>query len=212
MNTFAIVRNTVDIFKIDWELDFLKDEERKAYYEAFSAFDWNNNGKISHGSLIFAMRRAGLNPTEVEVHDVLNRLDDGTGVITFEEFCEVMLRKNKETEQEICYKEAFRVFYKDRPGSTSYNNFLQNKIFWKKIDLLEDDWRLLKDESGCVPAEELEFVMSNLKVSLDIGNINRYGKLKCSDRYHNIRAKHETKSDELWIESHFYNCRFNLQK
>ena len=59
MNTFAIVRNTVDIFKIDWELDFLKDEERKAYYDAFSAFDWNNNGKISTGALIFAMRRAG---------------------------------------------------------------------------------------------------------------------------------------------------------
>ena len=59
MNTLAIVRNTVDIFKIDWELDFLKDEERKAYYEAFSAFDWNNNGKISTGALIFAMRRAG---------------------------------------------------------------------------------------------------------------------------------------------------------
>ena len=59
MNTLAIVRNTVDIFRIDWELDFLKDEERKAYYEAFSAFDWNNNGKISTGALIFAMRRAG---------------------------------------------------------------------------------------------------------------------------------------------------------
>ena len=42
MNTFAIVRNTVDILNIDWELDFLKDEERKAYYEAFSAFDWNH--------------------------------------------------------------------------------------------------------------------------------------------------------------------------
>ena len=49
----------MDIFRIDWELDFLKDEERKAYYEAFSAFDWNNNGKISTGALIFAMRRAG---------------------------------------------------------------------------------------------------------------------------------------------------------
>ena len=60
MNTLAIVRNTVDIFNWEtWELDFLKDEERKAYYEAFSAFDWNNNGKISTGALIFAMRRAG---------------------------------------------------------------------------------------------------------------------------------------------------------
>ena len=43
-----------------------QDEERKAYYEAFTAFDWNNNGKISYGSLISAMRRAGINPTEVK--------------------------------------------------------------------------------------------------------------------------------------------------
>ena len=74
----------------------------------------------------------GLNPTESEVHDVLNRLEDGSGVITFEEFCEVMLRKTKDVDQEICYKQAFRVFY--------------------------------KDSSGCVPAEELKFVLSNLMV------------------------------------------------
>ena len=105
MNTFAIVRNTVNILKIDWERDFLKvvrkkiqffynmsfieDEERKNYYEAFSAFDWNNNGKISYKSLLFAMRRAGVNPTEVEVHDIINRLDNGTGVLSFDDFLKV---------------------------------------------------------------------------------------------------------------------------
>ena len=53
-------------------------------------------------------------------------------MITFEEFCEVMLRKTKDVDQEIGYKQAFRVFY--------------------------------KDSSGCVPAEELKFVLSNLRV------------------------------------------------
>ena len=43
-----------------------------------------------------------------------------------------MLRKTKDVDQEIGYKEAFRVFY--------------------------------KDSSGCVPAEELKFVLSNLMV------------------------------------------------
>ena len=74
MNTFSIVRNTVDILNIDWELDFLKDEERKAYYEAFSAFDWNNNGKISHGSLIFAMRRAGRTSTKVSIYNQVDKV------------------------------------------------------------------------------------------------------------------------------------------
>ena len=134
MNTLSIVRNTVNILKIDLELDVLKDEERTAYYEAFTAFDWNNNGKISYGSLIFAMRRAGLNPTEVEVHDIINRLDDGSGVITFDDFCKVMLRKTKEIDQETYYKECFRVFY--------------------------------KDEDGCIPADELKYVLSNLNVRI----------------------------------------------
>ena len=133
MDAFAIVRSTVDILNFDLELDVLKDEERKAYYEAFQAFDWNNNGKISYGSLILAMRRAGLNPTEVEVHDIINRLDDGSGIITFDGFCKVMVRKNKEIDQETYYKESFRVFY--------------------------------KDADGCIPAEELKFVLSNLNVS-----------------------------------------------
>ena len=66
-----------------------QDEERKAYYEAFTAFDWNNNGKIWSQSLILAMRRAGTNPTEVEVHDIINRHDDGSGLICFDEFCKV---------------------------------------------------------------------------------------------------------------------------
>ena len=70
-------------------MSVIEDEERKAYYEAFSAFDWNNNGKISYKSLIFAMRRAGVNPTEVEVHDMINRLDNGTGVLSFDDFLKV---------------------------------------------------------------------------------------------------------------------------
>ena len=36
------------------------------------------------------MRRAGTNPTEVEVHDILNKIDDGSGDITFEDFCSVL--------------------------------------------------------------------------------------------------------------------------
>ena len=66
-----------------------QDDERKAYYEAFSAFDWNNNGNISYKSLIFAMRRAGANPTEMEVHDIINRLDNGSGVLSFDDFLKV---------------------------------------------------------------------------------------------------------------------------
>ena len=38
-SVFAIVRNTVGTPNFDLESDVLKDDERKAYYEAFQAFD-----------------------------------------------------------------------------------------------------------------------------------------------------------------------------
>ena len=52
-----------------------------------------------------------------------------------------MLRKTKDVDQEIGYKQAFRVFY--------------------------------KDSSGCVPAEELKYVLSNLMVRKADGQLIR---------------------------------------
>ena len=62
MATLEMLRTTMDILKIEPEIE---DEDRKAYFGAFQAFDWNNTGFISFGSLIHVMRRAGANPTEV---------------------------------------------------------------------------------------------------------------------------------------------------
>ena len=77
----------------------LDQDEFQSYKAAFHAFDWNNNGKISSASLqvetrlwpkiiIFAypkaaMRRAGANPTDVEVLDIINRIDNETGYLDF---------------------------------------------------------------------------------------------------------------------------------
>ena len=86
MNTIAMMRNTINILNIQPEVDILKVsfslilyqswqfiwqfEERNAYLEAFMAFDKGNNGVISTKNLIHALRRVGLNPTEVR--QVLN--------------------------------------------------------------------------------------------------------------------------------------------
>ena len=57
-----------------------------------------------------------MKPTDVEVHDIINRLDDGSDTIIVEEFFKEMVRKNKEVDQETYYKESFRIFYKDKNG------------------------------------------------------------------------------------------------
>jgi len=124
-----ILRSTAGIFGIRGDKNNLNETERRFYREAFNNFDWNGNGKISYGSLLPAMRRVGVNPTEVEVHDLINKIDDGTGVLTFEDFCSILQEKNKEFDSEQHYKETFRVFS--------------------------------KDDEGCIPAEELAFVLAH---------------------------------------------------
>ena len=60
-----ILAATAGIFGIRGDKCQMDKAEIQAYREAFSNFDWNHNGKISYGSLLPAMRRAGVNPTEV---------------------------------------------------------------------------------------------------------------------------------------------------
>ncbi len=40
--------------------------------------------KLFVKELQYAMRRAGQNPTDVEVQDMINQIDDGTGTLDFQ--------------------------------------------------------------------------------------------------------------------------------
>ena len=62
------------------------------------------------------MRRAGQNPTGIEVQDMLNKVDDGSGVIDFDDFLLVITEKSREVDMKIHFKDAFRVFSKDANG------------------------------------------------------------------------------------------------
>ena len=71
-----------------------------------------------------AMRRAGQNPTEAEVQDMINEVDvDGSGYLEFPEFCMMMHKKLNEGDQENDLKEVFRVFGKDETGKWRDHNF-----------------------------------------------------------------------------------------
>merc|ERR1712126_496641 len=142
MNTIAMLRNTMDILKIQPQVDILKEvEERQTYLEAFMAFDKNNNGVISNKDLIHALRRVGLNPTEVEVNEIINKIDNGNRHINFTEFCQILVEKNTEVDLENEYKECFRVFS--------------------------------KDEEGCIPPDELKFVLQNLPMRIKLSEIEQ---------------------------------------
>ena len=59
-----------------------------------------------------------------------------------------MKEKCKEVDMETHFKDAFRAFSKDKEGFYSFTVF---------IDPIEK-----KYSSGCIPADELKFVMDNL--------------------------------------------------
>merc|ERR1711953_748073 len=102
-------------------------EDKRTYKEAFDDFDWNKNGTIPTKDLQYALRRAGQNPTDVEVQDLINEIDDGTGTLDFNDFCLVI-------------KDTFRAFSKDDEGCIPADEMkyvlmhLPGKITYKEID------------------------------------------------------------------------------
>ncbi|KAF8632680.1 hypothetical protein AX17_004812 [Amanita inopinata Kibby_2008] len=66
------------------------------------------------------MRSLNLNPTEAELHEMINEVDaDGSGTIDFPEFLTMMARKMRDTDGDDEIKDAFRVFDKDGDGYIS---------------------------------------------------------------------------------------------
>ena len=67
-------------------------------------------------SLVWALRRAGSNPTELELMDNCNKFDDGSGTLNFPDFCNILRQISKEKDPESHFKYAFRAFSKDEKG------------------------------------------------------------------------------------------------
>ena len=91
------------------------DDTMSCYYQAFHMFR-TSKPTISPNDLLKAMRCAGANPTEQELQDIKNKLDDGSGEIAFNDFCKVMTGLQKELDEEALYRETFRTFHKDSDG------------------------------------------------------------------------------------------------
>ena len=62
------------------------------------------------------MRRAGQNPTDIEVQDLLNKIDDGSGTLNVDDFLLVMAESSRDIDMEMQFKDAFRAFSKDKDG------------------------------------------------------------------------------------------------
>jgi calmodulin len=72
----------------------LTEEQIAEFKEAFSLFDRDDNGAIASKDLGIVMRSLGVNPTQAEITDWINELNQETpGTIGFQEFVSIMSRK-----------------------------------------------------------------------------------------------------------------------
>lgn len=104
----------------------LTPEQIEEYREAFNLFDRDNSGSISASELATVMKSLGLSPSETEITDLMNEIDqDGNHEIDFEEFLTLMARQSntRDSAQEII--EAFKVFDKNGDGYISLSELKQ---------------------------------------------------------------------------------------
>lgn len=105
-------------------MDELSKVQIDEFREAFSLFDKDGDGTITTKELRTVMRSLGQNPTEAELHYMIDEVDaDGSGTIDFPEFLNLLARTMRDAdagaEEEL--REAFRVFDRDQNGFISLN-------------------------------------------------------------------------------------------
>nr|CAH7757552.1 unnamed protein product [Callosobruchus chinensis] len=99
------------------ELANLTEDELAELRETFEMFDKQGVGYITTEELGNVMRAMGQNPTEAELQDMIDEVDqDGNGVIDFEEFCSMMVTKYKTNFSDEDIKQAFNVLDTDGKG------------------------------------------------------------------------------------------------
>ena len=109
----------------------LSKEQIADFREAFSLFDFDENGSISAKELGEVLRALGQNPSMNELHDMINEVDqDGNGTVEFAEFVILMTNKVKEMTKEDEIYEAFMVLDKEKDDYISEKEL---KYFMRKV-------------------------------------------------------------------------------
>ena len=112
-------------------IDKLTKDQIADFREAFSLFDHDENGSISHIELGQVLQALGQQPTNNELLDMINEVDvDGNGQVEFAEFVILMTNKVKEMSKEEEINEAFNVLDKEKDGHISVKEL---KYFMRKV-------------------------------------------------------------------------------
>ncbi|CAG9826570.1 unnamed protein product [Diabrotica balteata] len=146
----------------------LSEDQVAEFKEAFMLFDKDEDGTITMAELGVVMRSLGQRPTETELRDMVNEVDqDGNGTIEFNEFLQMMSKKMKDADGEEELKEAFRVFDKNNDGLISSNELrhvmtsLGERLSEEEVDDMIKEADL--DGDGQVNYEEFVTILTSKK-------------------------------------------------
>ncbi|XP_014224657.1 calmodulin-A-like isoform X2 [Trichogramma pretiosum] len=144
----------------------LTEDQVAEFKEAFMLFDKDEDGTITMAELGVVMRSLGQRPSENELRDMVNEVDqDGNGTIEFNEFLQMMSKKMKGAEGEDELREAFRVFDKNNDGlisSVELRHVMTNlgeKLSEEEVDDMIKEADL--DGDGMVNYEEFVTILTS---------------------------------------------------
>lgn len=97
--------------------EYLSERHIAEYKEAYLLISKVKDDPINVKNLGAMMKALGMNPSEVELKDMINEVDaDGSGDIDFPEFLAMMARRQKKEEMDAEIEDTFKLFDTDNDG------------------------------------------------------------------------------------------------
>lgn len=140
--------------------EILSPEQISSFKKAFKLFDDNNDDMIPLSELGTVMRALGQNPTEDELDEYAKEFDpDGNGLIYYEGFQALMIRRLKKDDREEEMLEAFRAFDREGTGKVKCDDIREAFLALCR-DLNEDEIEEMIKELDPESFGEIDYIAS----------------------------------------------------